>query len=477
MNKILLIEPYPYLREKYESDESVCIYSNKSIRYWNQSKALQLDICFPNKIIHDMDDIKSKIHRLMPILYRWMGQADTYEDSIRSFCLFIADLAQALQKLEVTHVFFFTGVAHHLEYSFIETASQFAGTKQVFLYSMPFGSASRLLPLIQKKSITDRSILNLDVSNVGYKQDIDNYKQNYLSAKPPQLNESTEGLETNINYAFYKVFELILKGFAKSILSKKPIKPSHPINQRLDYDWASLLRIVCRQRDALNYYASQIISNSSLEALINKEKCLPIILAHYQPEASTFPEGGVINSHLDLVLAIRQAGYDGPILYKEHPGSSLYYSQLTGFSRVGLCRSEEYYKQLAALGCIFIDAKYKVPKKHMTSLFPVTITGSIALERSLIGYATCCGGHPWFIDAPCIYNIDQCFEKNGIFYDSKLWCQDGRDSASWLNAKLSNSTLNNYPGIGTGKCSLSNTDKQDFLNEFGVLVKHFRSNQ
>lgn len=474
MSKTLLIEPYPFLSNEYRSDNKYAIYAEKSIAYWSGDARQTVAIAYPDTIPGDLDidAIKAKIHWTMPLWFRWMGQADRYEDFQHSCLLFVVCLAREMRGLGVKSVIFFTGVAHHIEYSLIEAACQIAGAQQIYLYPMPFfASPGRLLPVVQHASIRDREILAVKVSDKQVRDEVIAYRDNHVAAKPPQLNEKIDRVATSYGYALARVAIFSAKAIAKAVLRRNAGLAQHPIDDRKDYDAFSILRIVRHQKRALEYYLSGMLDEAAVDRLIKVDGSLPILYAHYQPEASTFPEGGDYPNHLDVVIAIRKLGYLGKILYKEHPGSWIYYSQIVGFSRVGLCRSIEYYRQLAALGCVFVPPTYKLSEARSRKLFPITVTGSIGIERSMVGLATCCAGLPWFRGAPGIYDLAGTFCEDGVFYDRHRWQFEPMEGVGWFDGALSMKTINNYPGIGTGVSSGSETDKAEFLSEFGELMR------
>lgn len=478
MSEILLIEPYEFLSNEYRGNNKYAIYAEKSIAYWSGNTRQTVAIAYPDTIPGDLDidEIKARIQWTMPLWFRWMGQADRYEDFRHSCLLFVVRLAQELRSLEVKSVVFFTGVAHHIEYSLIEAACQIAGAQQIYLYPMPFcASPSRLLPVVQHASIRDRSILALEVSDKQVRDEVIAYRDNHLAAKPPQLNEKIDRTATSYGHALARVAIFGAKEIAKAILRKNAGLVRHPIDERKDYDALSILRIVQHQKRALEYYLSGMLDEAAADRLVEEEGALPVLYAHYQPEASTFPEGGDYATHLDVVIAIRKLGYRGKILYKEHPGSWIYYSRIVGFSRVGLCRSIEYFRQLAALGCVFVPPTYKLSEDRGRKLFPITVTGSIGIERSMVGLATCCAGLPWFRGAPGIYDLAGTFGEDGVFYDRKRWHFEPMEGVDWFDGALSMKTINNYPGIGTGVSSGSATDKAEFLSEFGELMRRLDS--
>lgn len=475
MRRTLLIEPYDYVREKFASDGRLAVYAHKAISCASGDKREVFDIAHPLPSTFEqigdiaIDDVKARIAGNIPLYYRWMGESDTYEDNQRSFLIFVLRMVEVLRQLDVAQAIFFTGVAHHVEYTLIEIACRLAGVRQIFFYPMPFGSTGRLLPVVQDQSIEDRSFLGLEMTDYDFRSDVVAYRDNYLARGVPKQNERIGGPAVRRSNAYFKLVEREVRRWAKALL--RPAAPSsHMIDRRRGYGFTAMLRIVNRQKHALDYYMSKAISNDETLRLIAEQQPLPLLYAHYQPEASTFPEGGRFSDHLDVVLAIRKAGYTGKILYKEHPASWIYYSNITGFSLVGIARSEDYYRQLEALGCVFLQPRFRPGDDLMPQVFPVTITGSIAVERSLTGWRTCCAGVPWFKEAPGIENIEACFGPSGIFYNPDRWTMGKDEGLDWFADRLSRRTVTNFPGIGTGVASQKESDRQEFLDQLGLLI-------
>lgn len=474
MNDILLISPFDFLRDEYRDNRNVAFYSGKAIHYWTEGEKERTSnaISYPSEITEniDVEGIKSKIEWWMPIWYRWIGQVDDYELYRKTCQLYIISLAQTLVELKVSYAIFFTAVSHHVEYSLIEIACQMAGTKQIYLYGTSFGRNARLLPMVQEYSIKDRKVLGFDISNHKALSDLQDYRDNFLLDKPPVHNKKTDSKGRSYYYAALQIFHTSLRRFVKRVLCRKGANRNNFIDHRFDYSQLSLLKIIGKQKKALAYYLSKVVDNNSIDSIIVREGAIPIIFAHYQPEATSFPEGGDYSNHIDVVIKIRKMGYRGTIFYKEHPTSWRYYSDITGVSRVGLYRSIEYYKQLEALGCVFLKTSFKLTEQHIDNLFPVTITGSIGLERSLIGLSTCYAGEPWYKGAPGSFDIYDSFKEGGIFYDPQSWKFDGESGISWLNESISFKTINNYVGIATGIVSCSEDDKHEFLVEFNNMI-------
>jgi hypothetical protein len=115
-------------------------------------------------------------------------------------------------------------------------------------------------------------------------------------------------------------------------------------------------------------------------------------------------------------------------------------------------RSIDYYKQLISLGCIFLDNNFDlaINKKNNEFLLPVTITGTVAIERSLLGYKTIVAGFPWYQGLPGTLSLSALdgktrLEKNMFSPNKNI----AKKSYSFLLRKLSKKTIFNEPLIGT----------------------------
>lgn len=474
MNEILLIDPSRDLALKYRGNAAIAYYSDKSISF-SSANANQRDtrlINYPVRIdeIANVDLIKSKLQWTAPIWYRWIGKSEDYDLYFRTCLLFVVALAQAFDDLKIRYAVFSTGAAHHVEYSLIEIACQIAKVKQIYLYATPFGSGARLLPLIQEQGVSDRKLLPLNISTNRLRDNVIAYLENYLAGQVPKSNEKIDRKAVSYSHAIFQIFLGKLKALVKKLIRKNRMALSHPIDQYSDYGPWSLMRMVRRQKQSLKYYADNAKNSNFVDLILEREGRVPIVLAHYQPEATSFPEGGDFHNHIDLIVDIRKKGYEGTIFYKEHPGSWIYFSKVTGVSRVGLCRSVDYYKQLESLGCVFLEVSFRIQQNNSDRLLPVTITGSIAIERSLAGFATCCAGHPWFKSAPGIFGISDVFGDAGIFYDNSKWLHDGKSGINWFDENLSNRTMTNAAGIGTGMPSSSSDEMSEYMSEFERLI-------
>ena len=203
--------------------------------------------------------------------------------------------------------------------------------------------------------------------------------------------------------------------------------------------------------------------------------CQLLIAAHYQPEATSFPEGWDMGNHVDIVLELRKRGYAEDIWYKEHPASFMYTADIIKFTRVGTSRSIAYYEQLEQLGCKFIGHRTLLPIEGEMQFMPVTISGTIAIERSLAGLHTIVTGYPWYKGLPGtlqLTDLDSLTEikEEWVTPDPEL----AQQAFEFLDKVLGRKTMTNTLGFGTGKPLSDDGDREVFLKEFDVLLNSLK---
>jgi hypothetical protein len=176
-----------------------------------------------------------------------------------------------------------------------------------------------------------------------------------------------------------------------------------------------------------------------------------MIIAHTQPEASSFPESPGLGNHIELVIRLRTLGFTGDIFYKEHPASFRYHDGFIGFSRTGLYRSESYVKQLRKLGCVLLNETidHTISSTVQSSILVVTLTGTVALERSLCGLPTIVAGEPWFKGLPGTLSLSEMSDLDSIS-EMNLAPDDciSLSSENFLVDLLGKNMITNSSGIG-----------------------------
>jgi hypothetical protein len=183
-----------------------------------------------------------------------------------------------------------------------------------------------------------------------------------------------------------------------------------------------------------------------------------------------------MSNHIDVVIELRRLGYKGEIVYKEHFTSFWYTIPILGTTRVGMYRSVNYFKDLLKLGCKFINVDYKLSLDNNENnwYLPVTITGTIALERSLAGYHTIVMGYPWFKGLPGLIYIDDIKSLDSI---KDEWLVQNpiiaTEAKEFMSTLLSEHSLTNIHDMKNG--DIANVTKDDlisFKKEFDAFLKY-----
>lgn len=414
----------------------------------------------------------SRLKRWSPVWTRWVAHADQYELLYREALIYVAHLRAALDQLGVQRAVFHTGLSHHIDSSLLETACVVGRVDQVFLYANTVDG--RLLPLGQSSSIEDREPLPLNVSDYDAREALETFRANTLARRPPPIGAFDGMVLRSPVMAVLDAYYLAARRRAASLL--RPgirSRTSEFLKQFEELGPREFRRLIAGQRRALRYLSSRL-QRGSLQDIARQHGPTLLLAAHYQPEASSYPEGGDFHNHIDLVIRLRSLGYQGPILYKEHPGSMHYAYPIIHQTRVGMARSVAYYQRLEELGCVFVDPEAPVPidSEFNRHCVPVTISGSIALERALLGMKTIVSGHPWYKGLPGTIHIDT-VRAPFVIGDSMFGAdQDlAEDALNYMNRVLSRRTIINAPGIGAGAPITTAAAEGQFTRELQCLFQ------
>ena len=427
-------------------------------------------------------DVQARLSAVMywsPLWSRWVAHADEYEILLREAVYYVACLATAIRQLGVCSAIFHTGVPHHLDSALLQTASAEANVPQVFLYDNVV--SGRLLPLMQRRSIEDRAPLGAIISDHDATADIERFRINSAAGCRPQMNTKTapvNGLYRSAWFGGVDAFTLVVRQRVGQAI-RYALGKWRPgfFDQFRPFGVTEFIRLIVRQRRALAYHDSRI-RRGPLSSLCGEGTRPALLLAaHYQPEATSFPEGGHLHNHFDILVRLRALGYEGPVIYKEHIASYLYYSPFIHQTRVGINRSETYYRRLEDLGCVFADPAEVVDLGVETNhrIIPITITGTMAIERSLAGLTTLVAGHPWYAGMPGTISLDTMTSIDGAIIEPSRWTGVAEQASRFLSETLSHTTLVNAPGIGSGRPLRDSESVAQFTAEFERLIAVVRA--
>ena len=426
----------------------------------------------------DIHGVIGQIKEWGPMWARWIAHADQWELLYREAANYVLQVAEALSDLHVTTALFHTGIAHHLDTSLLQIACARRGIPQVFLYSNLI--TARLQPLVQVASIEDRSRLGAVVSDHDAGDDIRAFHANSVAGLRPAANVRDAPLRGAYQSPLFGVLDAAyMAARQRATLMVHRFTRVRTNSTRLFERFKPLgliefVRLIANQAKGLTYHDAHLFQGDPLSPTYRPKGFTLLLAAHQQPEATSFPEGGSWHNHFDIVVKLRTLGYDAPVIYKEHIGSYLYYSPIIHQTRVGVHRSESYFRMLEELGCVFMDPRmsFTLASEANQWVIPVTITGTIAIERSLAGLKTIVTGYPWYRGLPGTLDLSSMTSFNGLADLPKSASPTlSRDAFDFLDAMLSGTTLINAPGIGTGEPLSDQASAATFTQEFNRLLE------
>lgn len=479
---IIIFFPSKTLMDEYWDRENILYFNEEGLYVSQEGRRRVIDIfndlsCLKCDQFSKVSENINKLRLCGPLWSRWISCGDQMELLMRYALLDIHKIAEQLRQRTVDVAIFNTGVAHHIDTMICEQACILLGISQIYLYSINV-IKGRLLPLVQVTGVADRRRLDLIVSKNISVESVKDFYENKENGNPPkiggELNFQRFGFHVSLISALVFLLRSILKVSRNLVFSNRQVDIFGKYKNK--FYFSDFLRQIVQQRKALLFYQQNCMGFNS--RLGNKTPAI-LIAAHYQPEATSFPEGLDLHNHIDIVMEIRRLGYAGRILYKEHPASFLYTGPIIGFSQVGMYRSKIYYEQLIELGCDFLDRDFELSLSPcLTSCYiPVTITGTIALERSLAGYHTIVTGYPWYIGMPGVISLRSLESLTQI---NPAWVKPDLDLAKsarhFLSSVLDGKTITNATGIGTASIDESETEKVRFLQEFENMLVKMESN-
>ena len=410
-----------------------------------------------DNFISKYDFIIQEINQIMPIFCRHYDDLPNLELHKRKILFTILNLADSLSKLNLTFVIFKTNSSHHIDSFICEMACRILNINQIFLYLTLF-QKDRLLPIIQRDGISTRKPLLLNISNFSFQNEISNIHSEYKA--------SNIFFSRNKSFLFL-VWERIKADAFKSlvrikyfIFSKKEINP-YTIR---GWTFLTFIKSVVSYKKA-QIFLQELIKSQKYSNLALIDKKAFVLFLHFEPEATSFPEGGPIYNVLDLVAKIKNYKFGAEIIIREHPVMG-YLGENGHFARSSIARSVDFYKQLIDLGCHFVDSEFILGKFHI----PITLTGSIALERSLRGQKTIVLGYPWFRNVPGTYTLEEFISQNS--FDNNKDEEVANSAYIFVSNILNFNTLFNYDVINFYSIrSKTEPEKIEFWSEQKIFLE------
>ena len=429
----------------------------------------------------DFGDLIERIRALGPIWARWVAHAEQYELHSREAANYVLHVIEGLSSLGVGAAVFHTGVAHHLDSSLLQIACAKRRVPQVFLYENPI--VTRLQPLVQMSSIADRRPLNAVVSDYQAGDAIRRFHANSLAGRKPATSLRDAPITRMFRSPWFGVADAFyISARARASAAVRRFTDESTPSTRFYQTFKPLglpefLRLIGNQRRGLKYHDAHVERGDPFQRTKRDGRFTVLLASHYQPEATSFPEGGQLHNHIDIVVKLRAIGYEGPLVYKEHIGSYLYYSHIIHQTRVGMNRNEAYYRMLRELGCVFMDpgTTFTINDAANAWVLPLTLTGSMALARALAGLRTIVCGVPWYKGLPGTWNLSSIESLDELSYESaRPSTEPSPEAFAFLEGQLSRSTMVNAPGVGSGRPSNDPDTIKAFTGEFNRFLEHLQ---
>lgn len=354
----------------------------------------------------DYIDAIERLRSWGPILSRNLARGDQYELILRDLAFQVIGWLGTIRQRNCEFAIFETAATHHLENVCFEVACDMAKIGKVFLAHSPF--TYRLLPIIQHGDYRNRRRIKSNLNN----WQLQIKEINVSSTHWNQRVKINQKRENSFLHALGLItFKSGVKNLARlrSVIMLKENKSQEQNINDSRFSFLVSLSLVCRQYLALRYLRSienEIGSTKLEKAEIGVSESI-YIASHFQPESSSFPIGGKFGNQVDLIFEIRRAFPNLKIFYKEHPHINRY-SVRGALSAVATARSRRYYKNLQSLGVIFLSSRISATDYNelTKNSLVVTISGRVAIERSLNGLRTIVVGEPWYKGMPGTINFE-----------------------------------------------------------------------
>lgn len=415
------------------------------------------------------------------------GQLDNY---LSRLTYWIDLILRDLRGLGVKYAIFHTSSPHHASTICLQIACQIAQIPTTYLYSEIVGGRS--MPVSFSLFGTPLTPLGAEISSHDPGHNIELFADSAVIASTQWFEKK---LLPKVSRSLYFSSAILVawgfisplkRGFRRVRSSGRRGKSAlNTFESEVDLDFLGR-----RAWSIGEEFSTMKVQNRAIEVLKEESKRSSysqgegravLFYAHFQPEASTFPEQGVVMSQMLRALdSIRDAGWGGPIVFREHPATLRYFGNIVGPTRVGVARSANFYRQLTQAG-VHLQWPEDVCDSFPDAIV-ATLAGSIALERALQGQPTLVLGRPWFGRIPG--SVEMTSDTAWLASYDRLMRADGirAEAVAHLVTLLRGTTIKNPHGIGyifekAEETSNSSTSaEREYIEEMGRLADWLVSN-
>jgi len=427
-----LFAPHQLLVDAFCNISTIHIYKQSGLQNWSRNNEPVKQFLFMGdpETAAQFTFILDRLRSSEPVFTRHYENLVSLEKAFREISLTILSLANDLARNNVSVVVFPTMSSHHIDSLIMEIACQVNQIPQIFQY-IPV-VANRCLLIIQKMKIEDRQLLSnlIETQSSPTWQptvSVENFKAPLIAYILEGRSSYHQAILSICVYAIRTMLRKFRKACWKGLRELKDsetryfsielqtLKNNESSLKSISF-WQDikLLGIHKKSQELLDKF----IANDAtyIKELLQNDQAstgqLIAIAANFQPEATSFPEAGEIYNFIDLVISMRSLGITGPLLYKEHPATR-FFAVGHKSTRCGVSRSVNYYSTLKSMGVYFLDSNFDLSTTE--SIIPLTLNGSIAIERSLRGLPTIVTGSPWFAGMPGTGSLSDFLDLPTIF--------------------------------------------------------------
>lgn len=444
----ILIFPHSHLMKNLHKVKSCLFLTYDGILYFKNNKRILWKGNSPHKYLSS--NLVDELNWWAPIFERWISNTADLGNTRFKIIELINELDEAIDFFKIEKAIHFSACPHHLDQIAPHIIFEKRGLEQVYTYANVIDGS--LLSVKYLNRFNETKILSHNQGDIiNYEKRIDDFVSNLIIGNKPKTNTQVKSFKVNYNwvrfYLFIRVFKQLIFGKKRDL----NIGRKYYFNEN-EFSYNDNIRLLKKQKAFLKALKDNSLDKLEFLECLKKHELPLVIFSHYQPEATTFPESNRFYDPAEIVLFLRNCGYNKRIFYKEHPASKMYIDPPHIFmTKVGLCRSKQFLKKLDNLNCSIIDFEINSKSDLFKKIIPITISGSIAIERSLIGLKTIVLGEPYFAGLPGTYKFEE-FQRlqNENTFDLNYSDLIEKKSKDFLIKLLTKNTFHNYFGIGTG---------------------------
>lgn len=336
-----------------------------------------------------LNHIRQKYGVALRCMTRWDESLVNVDDKLFLIDSVFLRFVFILKTNGIHTVVFGTGSPHHFYNLLLTYACEYLAVRTIFHMTNPNTNRVRLVSGIEKHNILIKGIGSDQGKMLEYLEETQTQGDVYSGDTTRILNDRTTQtyalfLFRHLAYAIVARLRAILIGRRNLYIRSSSPKILNCLVLLVDYLRAQANLFVIKRA-----YAKLVGSHVPKDALV--------VYAHYQPEATSHPDGGELPDMRYWMLLLKSLGR--AIYYKEHIGNFLYHQDGVE-NPSNQHRSPDYYKAFEGLGisCLPVNYSNTAVFSHNNQIF--TFNGTILLEAAIRGVEAYYTGFPWFSDLP-----------------------------------------------------------------------------